>query len=536
MLRRNERLFFVLILIVLSSVSSTSFAQIIQPNRFEEEHKSSDHGYSIISLQEEGLFLVRENGKFEDGKKLWDVIHLDSLLNKKWSDKLKLEGRNNLVGYEYTPGHIYLLFRNGEAGLNDLVLLDFSLSTHDYLEYEIKHQFEFKLTHFSVTASTAIFGGYAIKEPAVLLYSMKEKQLKVVPGFLLHDTELLDLRVNHNNTFNVLMAERGTRDGKKIIVRTYDETGALLLEDAMAMEKDRTPLTGLTSALVKDELIVIGTYGIGNSKQSQGYYSTMIDPYSEQPVRYTDFTEFQHLLDYLGEKKATKVKQVAERQKKQGKPSTFRVSASLIRIQEVKKGFLLLSELYHASTTMNNSPYWGSYPYNYGYGGYPYGGYSPYGFSPYGYGNRYYNSPYSYSNSQNSEVRMFASVLVLFDEEAKPDWDESIAFGNIKYSSLEQTSDFVETPKGILMAYKKNSEIFTKYTVPYDDHALADTVKVDLPNEADFLKDESEHDGTLKHWYKNSFYIWGFQNIRDKSKQSGDPTRYVFYINKISTE
>ena len=508
--------------------------QIDQPNRYEVEQKNSDHNFNIISLREEGLILVRETEKFEDGKKFWEIVRLDSTLNSVWTDKLHLKSELNMIGYEYLPGQLFLLFRSGEAGSNNLNLLHFSLSTHEYVEYEIKHQFDLRLTHFSVAGTTAIFGGYAIKEPTIVLYSLKDKQVKVVPGFLLRDTELLDLRVNHNHsTFNILMAERGIKEEKKLFVRTYDETGALLLEDAMIMDKNKVPLSGITSSLVKDEMIVIGTYGIGVSKQASGFFSAMVEPFADQAIRYTELTQFQHLVDYMGEKKATKTKQTAERQRQRGKGGSYKNYVSLIRIQEIEKGFLLLAELYHASTNLNSTPYWNSYPYNYGYGGNGYG-YSPYGLNPYG--NRYYNTPYPYQSSQNSEVRMMESVVMLFDEEAKPDWDESFELKNIKYSSLEQTSDFIETPKGILMAYKKEGDILTKITIPNDNHSLLDTVKIKLNAETDVAKNESDRDGAVKHWYKNYLYTWGYQTIRDKSKQSQDPTRHVFYINKISAK
>jgi len=257
--KRGQQLFvtYCLAFVILIPIHH-AYSQIDQPNRYEAEQKSSDRNFNIISLKKEGLILVRETEKFDDGKKIWEIIRLDSTLNSSWSDKLKLSSQLNMIGYEYLPGQLFLLFRSGEAGLNNINLLHFSLLTHEYVEYEIKHQFDLRLTHFSVAGSTAIFGGYAIKEPTVVLYSLKDKQVKVVPGFLLRDTELLDLRVNHNyKTFNVLMTERGMKEEKKLFVRTYDETGVLLLEDEMVMEKNKVPLSGMTSELVKDEMIVI---------------------------------------------------------------------------------------------------------------------------------------------------------------------------------------------------------------------------------------------------------------------------------------
>jgi len=523
---------FCLFLLVtgLLSLSSSLLAQIAQPSRFEEERKYSDRNYNMVSLKEEGIALIHDNEKYEDGKKIWDLTLLDSSLTKTWSGTLRLNSRLQFIGYEYLPGNLYLLFRNGELNSNDLHLVHHQLATHEIDTYEIKHQVDFRITHFSMAGPNAVFGGYIVREPAVFLYSLHDNQLKVVPGFFLHDTELLDLRVNHNTTFNVLMTERGTtKDQKKLIVRTYDESGTMLMDDIIAIDPDKNLISGMTSSLLKDEMIVVGTYGFGLSRQTSGFFSVMVDPFSEQPVRYTDLTQFNHLLDYMGQKRATKVKQNGEQQRQKGKAPNFKSNVALIRVQETQKGFLLLAEVYNSSSGSTHSSYWNTSPYGFG------NGYSPYG--PYAnYSNRYYNTPYSTNPIQNTEVKMVEGVVVLFGENGLPDWDESFEFDNMKYPALEQISDFTETGKGIVMAYKKESKIFSKNVTIHDSVIKMDTTDIRLPGESDKIRNESEGDGGMRHWYKNYFYTWGYQSIKDPSKKMDDPNRHVFYINKLGVE
>lgn len=503
------------------------FSQITQPSRFEEERKYSDHNYNLISLHKEGIALIHDNEKYEDGKKIWEVILLDSTLNKTWSGTLKLNSRLQFIGYEYIMGNLYLLFRNGELNSNDLHLIHHSLATHEMNTYEIKHQVDFRITHFSMAGSNAIFGGYIVREPAVFLYSITETKLKVVPGFFLNDTELLDLRINHNNTFNVLMTERGLKDQKKLIVRTYDESGTMLMDDIITVDRDINLIAGITSSLLKDEMIVIGTYGVGKSRQASGFFSVMVDPFSEQAIRYTDLTQFNHLLDYLGDKRATKLKQSGQQQRQNGKSPAFKSNIALVRVQEIPKGFLLLAEVYNSSTSSSNSSYWNTNPYG--------NGYTPYGPNS-NYNNRFYNTPYSTSPTQNTEVKMLESTVILFDENGLPGWDESFKFDNIKYTALEQTSDFIESNKGIVLAYKKESKIFSKNTIIHDATSKMDTTDIKLKNEADVIRNESEDDGGVRHWYNNYFYTWGYQSITNPSKKTEDPNRHVFYINKMGVE
>jgi hypothetical protein len=525
-----KRLLRVLLSIGLILNAFLSNGQLSQPSRFEVEQKNSDHNFNIISTNQEGLLILRDNDKFEEGKKIWELTTLDTSLQKIADTKLPLEPRLNLVGYEYLPGQVFLLFRAGEANTTNLQLVSFSLTTQGYTIHEIKHQVDFKLSHFSVCGSTVIFGGYIVREPMVLLYTIAEKQLKVLPGFFLKDTELLDLRVNHNQTFNVLMVERKGVDEKKLIVRTFDETGAMLIEDIMLIARDRNLLSGMTSSLVHDEMIVVGTYGDAVSKQAKGFYSAIVDPFSDQEIIYTDLTQLEHFVDYLGIKRATKVKQNAQVQRQRGKSPLFKSSVSLIRIHEAQKGFLLLAEVYDPSSGMNTNSHWSNYPSSYGYGS----GYYPSTYFPYG--GRYYSPPYSSGTSQNSFVKMLQSVAILFDQSGKINWDEGFKFNEIKFAGLEQTSDFVEQSNGLLLAYKKKSEILSKKA--FLDEAIdaeLDTTKIKTLSEDDIIRSESEDDGGVRHWYNNFFYSWGYQTLRNQTKKTEDPTRHVFYINKIKT-
>jgi hypothetical protein len=527
----SERLLQLRLTIYFALAACLSNAQLSQPDRFEVVQKNSDHNFNIISTNDEGLLLIRDNEKYEEGKKIWELTVLDTTLQKIADTKLPLEPQLNLIGHEYLPGQVFLLFRRGETNTTNLQLIIFSLSTQEYKSHDIKHQVDFKLTHFSVCGATVIFGGYMIREPMVLLYTIAEKQLKVLPGLFLKDTELLDVRVNHNRTFNVLMAERKSVDEKKLLVRTFDETGAMLIEDTMLIEHDKNLLTGMTSSLVHDEMIVVGTYGDVTSKQARGFYSAIVDPFSDQAINYTDLTQLEHFVDYLGTKRATKVKQNAQEQRQRGKTPLFKSSVSLIRIHEVQKGFLLLAEVYDPSSGMNTSPQWNSYPSGYGYTS----GYYPSTYFPYG--GRYYSTPYSGANSPNSLVKMLESVTILFNQSGKIDWDEGFKLSEIKYVGLAQTSDFVEQSNGLLMAYKKKSDILSKKAfLDEATEAVLDTTKIKTLSEDDVIRSESEEDGGVRQWYNNFFYSWGYQTLRNQTKKAEDPTRHVFYINKIKTD
>ena len=48
---------------------------------------------------------------------------------------------------------------------------------------------------------------------------------------------------------------------------------------------------------------------------------------------------------------------------------------------------------------------------------------------------------------------------------------------------------------------------------------------------ADDIRSEKDYEGGVRQWYNNTFYVWGYQTIRNVTKD--DRVRDVFYINKV---
>jgi len=517
--------------IVLACWTILSQAQLLQTARYEREHKSSHAGWTVISLKENGLAMVRDNEKFRDGNRIFEMVLLDTTLKEKALVEIELENRAmNLTGYEFSSNrYIDILFREGEHEQGAMLLIEYDLNTGEYTRYPIKNQFNFKLTHFTVADRNAVFGGYVTREPAVLIYDKSAKQTKVVPGFFTSDTELLDLRVNQNGTFNTLITNRSSSSAEKtLVLRTFDKTGAQLMEDQIPIDPNKTILAALTSSLVRDEMLIAGTYAIGHSKSASGFFSVLADPFNEQPIHFYDFPKLGHFLEYLNPRRSEKIRTVSERQREHGKDPEFRANVSNIRLEEYPDGFFLLAEVYNASSGTNTM-----YPYqnnNY-YNGY----YNPYGynyFSPYS--SRFYNSPYNYGYGQptTSSVKIMQSAVVVFNSDGKLDWDHSLKVENDERSALEQSSDFWSDKNRIVIANKLESELNVKVRYRNDEES-SDTVPIMLKNQQEVLRDETRDEGGVRFWYGNKFYIWGYQTLRDPTLSIlEDRNRTVFYLVK----
>ena len=506
--------------------SQGAMAQAEQTARYEREHKINDPDLILIPMGENGIALVHDKDKYSEGKKLWELIVLNSDLTESWNLEVNTEPRHRLVGYDYKDELIYLLFRTSDHEGSDLSIVTIQSKTQEIKRYTIKQELTFKITHLGVLREVVVLGGYVNDDPAVLVYDLASETLKIVPGFFISDTGLLDLRTNSNNTFNTLMIDRHTKEKKRLMLKTFDATGALLFEDVIEIDPDRTILSGITSALINDELLITGTWSQGTTKQAAGIYSVMADPFSDQAIKFHDFGGLKNFLEYQSPKRAARLREKSSKAKIAGTIPDFKAYTSVIRMEEQPGKFALLAEVYQSSG--NQSSDWNGFsnPYHYG-------GYSPYGYNPFM--NRYYNQPYQYNPystgpSQSSDSKILYSSLLIFDLHGDLTNDYGLVLDEKKSDGLEQAADFIFDGDNIALAYKKEKEIRIRHHTP--DYSSLDTLQTTLQKSGEIVRSETDN-GHIRFWYKNHMYAWGYHRIKDQEKQSEDPNRYVFYINKI---
>lgn len=502
-------------------------AQIIQPHRYERLRKSGDDPFHVIALRGSGIILFRDLNKFRNSNKLWQLIILDSALQEKKDMELEINERNKFLGYEVTPDRIFFLFRTGETTKNDFELIDIELSGKESGRYQFKPDLDFKLTHFTRAGSNFIFGGYVNNEPAVVMFELPNNHIRVIPGFFQKDTELVDLRTNQNQTFNTVLIDRSTKDNRKLIFRTFDESGKQLLEDVVLISEQKFLQTAITSTLEREDLAVVGTWGERNSKQSIGFYFMSVDPFNEQQIKYYDFGMLTHYLDNLNPKRAERIKANSVSDASSGRIPNYAAYVMPYKVMEYKDGFLLLAEVYTPVSTTN--PYY-SNPYYYN----PY-----YNSGLYSMSNYYYPGmgrgfrPYSYGNNMKTvnEIKSTQTAVLSFDPKGKINWDQSFKIDDLKVAGVDQVSDFWVGRDKIFFLYKKESDLMVKSIDITDDKSAESTEKIKMTDTDDVIRSEKEFEGGIRQWIDNSFYVWGYQTIRNANKE--DRVRDVFYINKV---
>jgi hypothetical protein len=293
------------------------------------------------------------------------------------------------------------------------------------------------------------------------------------------------------------------------------------------IEEQKSLQTGITSALQREDLAIVGTWGERNSKQSIGFYFLQVNPFQEQQIKYIDFGQLNHYLDYLNPKRAERIKQNSKDDAKAQRIPNYMNYVQPFLVTEYEHGFLLLAEVYNPVST--SSPYYNS-PYYYN----PY--YSPYGYSPYGF---YYPGlsrmyrPYMYNNNtrNTNDIKTSETVLISFSSDGKVNWDYSIKLDEIKMPGIEQVSDFCLTDNQLHFLYKKESELKLKTVGIEDGQGSENTIEVKTSDPLDEIRSEKEYEGGVRQWSSDSFYVWGYQTIRNNTKDNR--VRDVFYINKV---
>ncbi|HEU5290352.1 MAG TPA: hypothetical protein VFU05_06915 [Cyclobacteriaceae bacterium] len=524
MLPGNQFLKLLFLAIVGLVSSSDAFSQIQQPGRYEKEIKFNDAEFSIISLQTDGLALIREKREFKAGNQTWEIIFLDTALQATDPIEFQVDNKYNIIGFDHAAGVAFLLFTEGDLG-RYLNLVAITIKTREVKQYEIKPELSLHLTHFSKVGENFVFGGFVNRESAVLLYSPTTDNLKVIPGFFQKELELVDIRVNQNLTFNTILIDRSENRAKKMILKTFDAFGKQILEDITAIDEDIVLLTSVSSTLEREDLMIAGTWGKANSKQASGFYALPVNPFSDLPVKRVNFGSLEHYLDYLKPAKAAKIKLKSSQASEAGKIPEFMDYVMPFKIVEYVNGFILFAESYVPTNTTSNQypPNW-PYRYNYPYPG-SFGGYYPYG-------NGYYNSQNINNLENDREVKTVESAIVAFDGNGNVLWDYSLPLTSIKMPSLEQVGDFTLVENNIHLLYKDESELKAK-TINLDDQEVRESSeKIQLGHPLDELRSESEKVGTVRHWFGKNFYVWGYQSIRNKASTE-DRSKQVFYVNKV---
>jgi hypothetical protein len=485
----------------------SSFGQIEQPRRLEivldKEEKES---FDVVSAGEQGIILYREIRNRETRMEhKYQVILVDTALNKVWEKSYYIHLRYIQIGFEYAEDYFYLLFqRNIESLKADLFVLRINLHTQNAETFLIERDYAVELTEFEVVGNTLVFGGYSNNMPTVLAYKFGVSQTIVLPGFFNERSELQHLETDDNlKTINVLVSFRTANRRKSLSLKTFNEDGELLKNINLQPSDEKSLLFGRTISLDSNVDLIVGTYTRKRSDLSRGIFLARIESSGDQIINYYNYADLKNFFSYMKARRQKRIQERIKRRKIKGKKNRFHYHLLVHEVVQWEGKFIMVGEAFYPKYSQS------SY----------YGGYSPYSYSNYG---------------QAFEGYKYTHAVVFgFDRRGRLIWDNSFEINDVTSYTLDQYVHISLSDEEMALLYMYENEIRTKIIEGNDVVEGKTFNELQLSFEDDLVEqDESEYGG-LEKWYDGKLFAYGIQKIKNIRGDGIRANREVFFINKI---
>ena len=509
-----------LLLVIPFLLAVNVFAQQ-QIARYEQEKKDNGEYFTVISGGQDGLLLIREDHSIRGAQNKWILTKLNTELQEDWVQELTVEDKFEFRAYEYSDGHLYVVFMEAERIVSQFLILDVNLRNGRILPYSVKNELAFELTNIIALQEHVILAGFVRDSPTILSYKAGETKFDVVPGYFTAKSDIIDLNINMDGmTFNIVTMER-SYTGYFLRLRTYSFDSDILFEREVKMRDNLQIIDGRTLGFVDGNIAIAGSYGSQSSNFIQGMYFAIIRPEGQDNlVKYHDFGEFEHFFDYTNPRRAEKLEERASEMAERGKDMKLSLRLFLKNMIDLNGEYVLFAEVYdqkyNRSAGYYNSPY----------GYMPYNRYSAL-YDPYLY--RYYRDPTrNFGSDQTPSFEFLESIVVGIDREGNITWDNSLVVDNADSESLMNLVDAFASREYIHMLYKLEDELVHK-SIPFTSAPVEEFVmEVELDEADEDIRSQLDDVGGVQFWYGNAFYVWGFHRV---AGQEGK--RNVIFINKI---
>lgn len=485
----------------------SSYAQLEQPQRIEIPMEDEDEYFNVVSAEERGLVVYREVRNRETRMEhKYQVIYMDTALNKIWENSYYIHLRYIIRGFEYAGDYFYLLFqRNTESLKADLYVLRINLNTKAAETFLIEREYAMELTEFEVLGNTLIFGGYTNNLPTIICYEFGKTQAKVLPGLFNERTQIQHVDIDDDlGLLNVLVSFR-MKDGRKSLsLKSFDADGELLKNVNLQPADERSLLFGRTIKLDRNVELIVGTYTRKRSDMSRGIYLARIDEGGDQVINYYNYADLKNFFSYMKAKRQRRVEERIKRRKIKGKKNKFNYRLLVHEVVELEGKYIMVGEAFYPK--YSQSAYYGGY------------GYSLYGNQ---YGMAFEGYKYTHA------------VVFGFDRRGRLIWDNSFEINDVVSFTLDQYVHMSHSEEEMALLYLYENEIRTKVIEENDVVEGKTFNELKLSFEDDIVDTTEDEYGELEKWYGGNLFVYGVHKIKNTKDEGVRLNREVFFINKI---
>jgi hypothetical protein len=488
-----------------------AFGQISQPIRFEAEIENINQSYTIVSAEENGLYIFKE--QFDKGtkdKNSWEVIRLDTAFQEVITSELLIDNKYNFKGYSYNNGKFALLFQEGIDYAEGLEFIIFNTIDDSYRIYDYKNVVPITLTVFELKNDAVIFGGNVNYRAVTMMYNFALEKGIVLPGFYTDRSTLLQIVTDTGDEwFRVVTSERRFNRRYGITIRTYSTRGQLVSTQEFDGTEENSLTNGRIVNLKNGENILAGTYSLKQRTElSRGIYLSSIAGQEAPSIRYYNYANLSNFFNYMKEKRKERVISRIKRKKIKGKKLKFRYRLEVHDIIKQENQNILIGEAYYPTYTSNATSV---IPYN-----------------------------EALANGVASQVfdgyKYTHAIIIGFDNNGNLLWDNSFEINDLKSFNLKKHVHVAFLEEKIVMLYLYDQQLKIKVIQENEIVEGKFTEILKLKYNDDKVQLSNDELAGLERWYGNVFLAFGTNKLKNLKDQDIDLNRKVFFINKIVVE
>lgn len=474
------------------------WAQLQQSQLLEIPLNRNDNAYDVLSVKRDGAVLHRMIDYPVGGLQL---IYVDTSFQQKWTGILPVEKKFQLVQQKGWKSASFFLFNKNDFSDPNFQLYAVNLSTGNYSKIIIRNVIPFLPTNLEITGSGALVGGYFLgRIPVILYYDFVSGKTKVLPGLFNEPGELIQIHINTDDSFSILINAKNSNRQKTLWIKNYTANGELIKNAILQPEYNSSLLFGrIINNETENTQLIAGVYGGKNSEYSKGIFLARIDEFNAQQVLYYSFADLENFFKYMKAKREMRVKGRIERKKIKGKKIRFNYRFLVHEFKPYNDEFILLGEAFYPRyKSIERSS---MYSMNFG------------------------------SDQSVFDGYQYTHAIILgFDEKGTLLWDNSFEINDVRTFTLEQFVKMDVQDDKIALLYLFDDQIRSKLIQDND------VVEGKVYNQLNMQFDESSQPddvnfNKLEYWYDDRFLAYGTRQI--STSRFGRSGRRVFFINKL---
>ncbi len=493
----------IILLVLFSLFFQPSFSQIDQTARYEIKMPLFGKQVEIIPNGARGLFVLQDLPELGIGNNYWKMTHLDTALQEDWNQIVLINGDYRLTRSDTLDGTAYLLLSNlRNQRMTEILKID---KDGNLLSTPFVNLVPMSVTEFMVIdgGEKLLIGGYFNYRPVVVIYDYRTNRPRVLPGLINEPGTLLQLTRNEESrTIDVLINIPG-KNLRGVWFKSFTYDAELKRNIRFESTNRKTLLDGQVIKLDEQIHMIVGPYGLRNSRYSRGLLVGLIDEegmFSSREINYADLPNF---FEFASEGRQKRIERRIERRRSKGKEPRFNFKVRIQELRETGEGFVLMGESHYEKYNPNYYQFMD------------------------------YNQPQFRRMIFDGYVYTHA-FLVGLDISGGVKWDQSIGTRNVKKFDLDRLVHFsLKREKGILMYPSRNKIKFSSFSTEDQKERKENEVSIELLHPNDMLGTGGSPQSELRLWYDNCYYVHGNQSIRNLKDKNVPLNRRVYFVNKF---